>query len=80
MSPVLLCFGWFVLIIVIAGVIIWGVGAVPNLDGDLKAWGRIILIVFTVIVLALTLAGCLGFETGEVNPGSANREAVEEID
>jgi hypothetical protein len=61
MPPSLLCFVWFVLIIVIAGVIIWGLGAVPNLDADLKAWGRIILIVFTVIILILTLAGCLGF-------------------
>jgi hypothetical protein len=63
MPPSLLCFVWFVLIIVIAGVIIWGLGAVPNLDADLKAWGRIILIVFTVIILILTLAGCLGFHT-----------------
>ena len=60
MSPFLMCFVWFVLIIVIAGVIIWGLGAVPNIDADLKAWGRIILIVFTVIALVLTLAGCLG--------------------
>ena len=61
MSPYLMCFVWFVIIIVVAGVIIWGLTAAPNLDADLKAWGKIILIVFTVIVLVLTLVSCLGF-------------------
>lgn len=60
MPPSILCFVWFILIIVIAGVLIWGLNAVPNLDADLKAWGRIICIVFVVIVLVLTLANCLG--------------------
>lgn len=57
----LICFVWIILIIVVAGVLIWGLTAAPNLDADLKAWGKIILIVFTVIVLVIMLANCLGF-------------------
>jgi len=62
-TPLIMCFVWFVLIIIIAGVIIWALASAPNLDADLKAWGRIVLIVLTVIMLVITLANCLGFHS-----------------
>ena len=57
------CLMWIVMMIVIAGVLVWALGALP-LDPTIKAVGRVVLIVLFVIMLVYIMVGCLGLSHG----------------
>lgn len=58
----LTCLIWFVLLIVIAGVIVWALGALP-LDPTIQQIGRVVIIVAFVILMVVALLNCLGLWT-----------------
>ena len=64
----LTCLIWFVLLIVIAGVIVWAMGALP-LDPTIQQIGRVCVIVFFVIMMVIILLNCLGLWHGGGLPG-----------
>lgn len=57
------CIVWLILVIVIAGVLVWALGALP-LDATIKQIGRVAIIVVFVIMLVLTVLNCLGLHAG----------------
>ena len=57
----LACVVWLVLVIVIAGVLVWALGALP-LDATIKQIGRVAIIVLFVIMLVLAVLQCLGLQ------------------
>ncbi len=59
----LTCLIWFLLLIVIAGVLVWALGALP-LDPTIQSIGRVVLIVFFVILMVVVLLNCLGLWHG----------------
>ena len=58
-SLMLSCIVWLVLVIVIAGVLVWALGALP-LDATIKQIGKVAIIVVFVLMLVLTVLQCLG--------------------
>lgn len=55
----LACLVWLLLIIVIAGVLVWALGALP-LDPTIAQIGRVIIVVCFVILLVVAMLNCLG--------------------
>ena len=63
----LTCLVWFVLIIVIAGVLVWALSALP-LDATIQQIGRVAIIVVFVITLVVVMLNCLGLWHGAPFP------------
>lgn len=55
----LTCIVWLILVIAIAGVLVWALGALP-LDATVRQIGKVAVIVVFVIMLVLTVLNCLG--------------------
>lgn len=55
----LTCLIWLVIAIVIAGVLVWAIDALP-LDATIKSVGRVIIIVMFVILVLVAMMNCLG--------------------
>ena len=55
----LTCLIWLVIAIVIAGVLVWAIDALP-LDPTIKSVGRVIIIVMFVILVLVAMMNCLG--------------------
>lgn len=53
------CIVWIMLIVVLAGVLVWALNALP-LDATIKQIGRVAVIVLFVLMLVLTMLNCLG--------------------
>lgn len=56
------CIGWIVGMVIVAGVILWGLNALP-IDQTIKNIGRVAIIVLFVVWLVSTMIGCLHFPT-----------------
>ncbi len=65
--PILSCIVWLVLIIVIAGVLVWAIGALP-LDATIAQIGRVAVIVCFVILLVVATLNCLALWHGAMWP------------
>jgi len=57
------CIVWVVLAVVIAGVLVWGMQALP-LDPTVKQIGKVAIIIIFVIMLAYVVMSCLGLHAG----------------
>jgi len=57
------CIVWIILAIVIAGVLVWALGALP-LDPTIKQIGKVVIIVLFVVMLVIVMMNCLGLSTG----------------
>ena len=55
----LTCLIWIVLCIVIAGVLVWAIGALP-LDATIQQIGKVVIIVLFVIMIVISMLNCLG--------------------
>lgn len=55
----LTCLIWIILCIVIAGVLVWAIGALP-LDPTIQQIGKVIIIVLFVIMIVMAMLNCLG--------------------
>ena len=54
------CVLYVVLLVVIAGVLVWALKAWPGFDDAIRQIGRIVIIVLFVVAMVLVLMNCLG--------------------
>lgn len=55
----LACIIWVVVVVIVAGVLVWALSQLP-LDPAIKGIGRVAIVVIFVIALLYTVLSCLG--------------------
>ena len=59
----LTCILWIVLAVIVAGVLVWAMKALP-LDPTIQQIGKVAIVVIFVIALVLVVMNCLGVSVG----------------